>query len=914
MYRQSIQFPIKDSALREDVHALGALIGESLRDQGGEEFFALVEGDGVAAIRRRESGSADDGAGEAEAEAGLQQRTMGRSPSAATDLTRAFSIWFQAVNTAEKVQRGLRRRQYLNDSSTAQPGGIADCIARLRRDGVTLIQALDLIASVSIEPVFTGHPTESTRRTILRKQQHIAQDLLDRLNPASTSAELHTLWARVRLEVTSIWQTEEHPREGLTVADEREHVLFYLIDILYRVVPLFYEEIEAALAKAFAVPAESLDVPSILHFGSWVGGDMDGNPDVHGKTIRETLHRHSQVIVSTYFAECGQLAEALSQSANRVGVSAALAARIDFYSAILPGAQALAPARHDRMPYRMFFGQIGERLKATYDGHPNAYQNPDELLADITLAADSLTLNRGRHAGYFLVRRFMRRVRTFGFHLATLDVTQHAHIHDQVIAQGLGNPGWPALTPEERLQQLRDLLARDQGPTSAFDALGRRSLWVFEAIAQTRHKFGGRAIGQYIVSGAQGAEDVLAVLLLARWADIGDKRTGESPLDVAPLLESIDSLERAGEFLCALYREPAYRRHLASRGDCQMMVVGYSDTNKEGGIAASRWALQVAQTAVLEAARETGIKVLIFQGRGGTPARGGGRTENLVEAVPDGAIRGVLRLTEQGEVVNQSYGLRPIALRTLERTFASVALATAHAGARPPTPAAYLAAMQTIAARSPAVYRERAFGDAQFFEYFRAATPLDVIERMHIGSRPAARADGTGVRALRAIPWVFAWTQSRHMLPGWYGFGSGLSAALERHGDNVVEKMVAHWPFFAHLLDDVEAMLGRTDLKIAGHYDALAGDALRAQAEPIRREYDLTVAHVLRLRGSARLLDSDPTLQRSINLRNPYIDPMHLMQVDLLQRWRATGREDRALFDALRATIGGIAQGLQATG
>src|SRR6202023_1477406 len=675
-------------------------------------------------------------------------------------------------------------------------GGIADCIARLQRDGVTLEQALELIASMSIEPVFTGHPTESTRRTILRKQQHIAQDLLDRLNPASSAAELETLWARVRLEATSIWQTEEHPREGLTVADEREHVLFYLIDILYRVVPLFYEEIEAALAKAYAVPAESLDVPSILHFGSWVGGAMDGNPDVHGKTIRETMHQHQQVIVSTYFAECGQLAETLSQSASRVGVSAALAARIDSYSAILPGAQALAPARHDRMPYRMFFGQIGERLKATYEGRPNAYQNPDELLTDVALAADSLLQNRGRHAGYFLVRRFMRRVRTFGFHLATLDVTQHAHMHDQVIAQGLSIPDWPALAPEERLRQLRDLLARDQGPTSAFDAIGRRSLWVFEAIAQARHKFGGHAIGEYIVSGAQGPEDVLAVLLLARWADITDKRTGESPLDVAPLLESIDSLERAGEILNALHREPAYRRHLAARGHRQVVVIGYSDTNKEGGIVASRWALQVAQTELLQAARDAGIQVLIFHARGGTPARGGGRPENLVEAGPHGALRGVLRLTEQGEVVNQSYGLRPIAMRTLERTFASVALATAHAAGRAPVPPAYLAAMNTIAATSLAAYRELVFGSAEFFEYFRAATPLDVIERMHIGSRPAARAGSDGVRALRAIPWVFAWMQSRHMLPGWYGFGSGLAAALEQHGDEVVGEMLAHWPFF----------------------------------------------------------------------------------------------------------------------
>ena len=906
MYRQSIQFPAKDAGLRDDVHALGALIGETLRDQGGEEFFTLVEGDRLAAIRRREG----DAAGAAE----LQSRTTDRSPSAATDLTRAFAIWFQAVNTAEKVHRVRRRRQYLSDSSTSQPGGIADCIARLQRAGLTLQQVLALIGSMSIEPVFTGHPTESTRRTILRKQQHIAQDLLERHIPGSTNAELNTLWARVRLEVTSIWQTEEHPREGLTVVDEREHVLFYLIDILYRVVPLFYEEIEAAIAKAFAVPVDQLDVPSILHFGSWVGGDMDGNPDLHGKTIRETLHRHRQVIVSSYFAECGQLAETLSQSAKRVGIGAALAARIDSYSAILPGAQALAPARHDRMPYRVFFGQIGERLKATYEGRPNAYQSPDELLADVALAAESLTLNRGRHAGYFLVRRFMRRVRTFGFHLATLDVTQHAHLHDQVIAQGLGIADWPLLAPDERLRQLRDLLARDQGPTSNFDAIGRRSLWVFEAIAQARHKFGSRAIGEYIVSGAQGPEDVLAVLLLARWADITDKRTGESPLDVAPLLESIDSLERAGDVLRALHDEPAYRRHLAARGNRQVVVIGYSDTNKEGGITASRWALQVAQSALLLAARESGINLLIFHGRGGTPARGGGRTENLVEAVPEGAIRGVLRLTEQGEVVNQSYGLRPIAMRTLERTFASVALATAQAAERRPVPAEQLAAMQTIAARSLAAYRDLVFGSPQFFEYFRAATPLDVIERMHIGSRPAARAVGDGVHALRAIPWVFAWTQSRHMLPGWFGFGSGLQAATEEHGVEVIGQMTAHWPFFGHLLDDVEAMLARTDLEIAGHYDALAGDSLRVQAEPIRREYDLTVRHVLGLRGAAQLLDSDPTLQRSIKLRNPYIDPMHLMQVDLLQRWRATGREDRALFGALRATISGIAQGLQATG
>jgi phosphoenolpyruvate carboxylase len=304
---------------------------------------------------------------------------------------------------------------------------------------------------------------------------------------------------------------------------------------------------------------------------------------------------------------------------------------------------------------------------------------------------------------------------------------------------------------------------------------------------------------------------------------------------------------------------------------------------------------------------------LIFHARGGTPARGGGRTERLVESLPNGAMQGVLRLTEQGEVVNQSYGLRPIAMRTLERTFASVALATAQAKTTPIAPE-LIAAMSTIAAQSLKTYRELVFGSAEFFEYFRAATPLDVIERMHIASRPAVRAGGSGVQSLRAIPWVFAWTQSRHMLPGWFGFGSGVQAALELHGEEALTRMTAHWPFFRHLLDDVEAMLGRTDMDIASYYDALAPERLRVYAEPIAKEYALTVKLMLQLRGCAQLLDSDPTLQRSIKLRNPYIDPMHLMQVDLLRRWRATQRQDRALFGALRATISGIAQGLQATG
>ena len=475
----------------------------------------------------------------------------------------------------------------------------------------------------------------------------------------------------------------------------------------------------------------------------------------------------------------------------------------------LPGAQALAPARHDRMPYRIFFGQIGERLKATYEGRPNAYQNSRELLADVQLAADSLTDNRGRHAGYFLVRRFIRRVRTFGFHIAALDITQSARMHHEVIAQGLGMPEWPELPRARRLELLRDLLARDQGPTEPLDACARRSLWVFDTIAHARHKFGAGAIGAYIVSAAEGADDVLAVLLLARWAGIADKHTGECRLDIAPLLESIEALEQAGELLRALAAEPAYRRHLTACGDRQTLIIGYSDPGKETGIAASRWALRVAQQGLLEAARQTGLTVTIFHARGGTRARGGGRIESLVEAAPSGSIRGVLRLTEQGEVVDQSYGLRPIAMRTLERAFSALALATAHADSAAPVAPAQLArdeydrcaqprGVSAPGVRRCAICRVLPGGDAAR------------CHRAHAHRLTPGRARGRGRHRARCARFLGCspGRKAATCCPA----GSASAAASRPLSRSTARRpsaeMAREWPFFAHLLDDVEAMLG----------------------------------------------------------------------------------------------------------
>lgn len=907
--RSQIYFPPKHEALREDVHALGALVGEILLEQGGPELLYLVEQDRVAAIHRRD--------GDAKAHAELLSLVKDRPPTVARDLVRAFSTWFQVVNLAEKVHRIRRRREYfVKDSVRPQPGGVQDAFARLKVEGLQLQDVLRLIGHLRVEPVFTAHPTESTRRTILRQQQHVAELLLGRLNPTLTPNDMRALWSAIRIELTAGWQTEDHPREKLTVADEREHVLFYLTDILYSVVPAFYEEIALALEKVYGVQAETLELPSILSFGTWVGGDMDGSPDVHAKTIRETLARQQQVIVNVYFRETQKLVERLSQSASRISVTPALAQRIEEYSTLLPGARAATPARHDRMPYRVFLAQIGERLKYSYDGRPNGYANVQQLRADVMLIADSLRANKGANAGYFYIQRFLRRIDTYGFHVATLDVRQHTSVHHQVLAKGLDDPRWLTRTSEERTRLLVDALSRDMGPRAELDPLGRRTLGVFEAMVQSRHRYGANAIGNFIVSGCSGADDVLAPLLLARWAEAYDKRTGEIAVDVAPLFESVDTLERCGEVMRGLLAEPVYRRHLEARGRRQCVLIGYSDTNEADGPCASRFATHQAQRTLAGSLAADGESFVIFHARGGSIARGGGRVDALVRAAPVEALNGVLQFTEQGEAIQQSYGLRPIAMRTLERAFNALSITTSAAreGKIGTDRADHLEVAATIAEASREAYRKLVHSEAQFYDFFRAVTPIDVIERMQIGSRPVHRSENGSLASLRAVPWVFAWTQPRHMLPGWYGAGTGLFAAIKKFGAARVRATYGEWFFLRNLVDDVEAMLGRADLEIASAYNVLAPPALHRFFEPIREEYESAVHNILSIKGCGALLDSDTTLQRSIQLRNPYVDPMNLMQVDLLQRWRATDRQDRDLFEALLASISGIAQGLQSTG
>ncbi|HSQ68468.1 MAG TPA: phosphoenolpyruvate carboxylase, partial [Steroidobacteraceae bacterium] len=550
MARKGIFFPLKDAALRDDVHELGALVGEVLADQCGPGLFDCVEGDRLAAIGRRQ--------GDAEDSVALVVRTQQRSPQEARDLIRAFTSWFQVVNLAEKVHRVRRRRQYMSDSSGAQPGGFEDCFVKLRGRGMTLESVLALLAELRIEPVFTAHPTESTRRTLLRQQQRIARLLLSRLEGGHTPGERRATIERVRTELTTGWQTADNSRERLTVADEREHALFFLVEVIYEVIPAFYEEVEQALAKVFPEAAESHHVQEFLHFGSWVGGDMDGHPDVHAKTIRESCARHNQLIVNRYFLEVQALAEKLSQSSNRVEASPVISERIEQYRSLVPAARASTPASHDRMPYRVFLGQMAERLRATYDHRSGQYERVEQLQEDLELIAASLQGNHGAYAGLFHVRRLLRRVRTFGFHLASLDVRQNADVHREIVGHALADERWLDRPAAERTDRLRDAIHSDESPVTALDAAGKRALWVFEAMQYCSHRYGRPAIGSYVVSMAHDTDDVLSVLLLARWAGFVEGPEGHVPIDVAPLFESVAALESAGATVTRLLDDPVY--------------------------------------------------------------------------------------------------------------------------------------------------------------------------------------------------------------------------------------------------------------------------------------------------------------------------------------------------------------------
>ncbi len=640
-------FEDKDQALRDDVRTLGKMVGDLIREQGGEELFDFVENARLRSIRRREE---NERPGEE-----LASLVKNLDPKMALQVIRSFSTYFQMVNTAEKVHRIRRRRAYLQEVGHYQPGGFEDTLVKLKASGVSAEDLQTLLDSLRIEPVFTAHPTEPMRRTMLRKEQKIVRYLVDMLNPTMTAQESHIALENIRMLITAGWQTDEHPSEQMTVADELEHVLFFITDVLYRATPPFYEDIEHAVTRIYGELAENLNIPVLVRFASWVGGDMDGNPNVNAKTIRATLARQRSLVLDLYFNECASISAKLSQSTGSISIDESIMEKIAEYRAVFQQAYHAVPARHRDMPYRVLLQLVQQRLQSTYDDDTFPYEKVDQFRDDIQLIADSLTSNKGENAGLFAVKRLLRRIDTFGFHLVTLDVRQDAEVHRRVVGECLGEDDWLETSTEDRATRIIEAIENRESMPDHISTRARKTLSVFHAIASCRRKYGDRAIGPFIVSMTQGADDILSVLLLAHWGELHTRR-GDVPLDVAPLLETVDDLENGPDILTSILSSDLYCKHLARRNNRQTVMIGYSDSNKDSGLASARWALQNAQIALVDVVESRGVELTLFHGRGGTVSRGGSKTHVAVLGAPPGTVNGRLRVTEQGEIINEKYG------------------------------------------------------------------------------------------------------------------------------------------------------------------------------------------------------------------------------------------------------------------
>ena len=901
---EPVHFASKDHPLRRDVAWLGALLGELLRELAPAGLYETVEAARVAA-RFRRKGDAEAGA---ELAASLKELTAER----ALEVVRAFGAYFGVVNTAEQVHR-MRRRIDYQRAHTTQAASLRASLEELHRRGTTLEELQEALALVVVEPVFTAHPTETVRRTMLKKEQRLARHLVDRfLKDSLDPSALATIEDGIALEIASAWQTEEQLPGRPTVGEEVEHVLFFLSDVLFRVVPSVHEELEDVIADVYGTRLR-IDRP-LVRFASWVGGDMDGNPNVGADTMRSALGRHLEMALRRYQEELRKLHEHLSQSTTRVAVAPEVLARIADYRARFAKAFDEVPDRYAVMPYRQLLWLMTARLERKGRGAAGGYGPPEEFRADLALIADSLAKSGGSRAGLALVERTLRRVDAFGFHLAALDVRQDAETHRRVVGELLGDAEFSARTPAERTRLIADALRA--GVTRAPEAPSEetaKTLEVFRAFAEALASYGPRALGPYIISMAQGPDDALAVLLLARAGGcVTDD--GSVPLDISPLFETVDDLAAGPEVLRALTIDTTYAAHLAARGRRQFVMLGYSDSNKDGGITASRVGLDRAQERLVATAQELGFELTLFHGRGGSISRGGSKPRAGILAAPPGALNGYARATEQGEIIGDKFGLRGIASRTLEVTLGALLERTAGGDPAKAATDEQRAIADTLSHASREHYRALVHGDPDFPALFQGMTPLDVIERLQIGSRPARRRTMRGVQDLRAIPWVFAWTQSRAVFPGWFGVGTGLNAAVEQHGLEAVRKAARSWPFLTTFLADVEMVLAKSDMDIAARYGQLAGDVGARLFPTLRAEHERCIDAILHVGEVGELLQRDPTLQRSIRLRNPYIDPMSFVQIDFLARWREGGREDKDLERVLAQTVRGIARGLRNTG
>ena len=928
---------LKEAPLRRDVRSLGMLLGEVLREQAGDAVYEQVEQLRQAAIRRREAQDvaqrmSPGGSGHAhEAEQLMQEAVLKVSQvpvKEAEQLSRAFAFYFELTNLAETNHRKRRRASaQLSGEAAKQRGSLRGTLHAMKRAGISADEALRWLGDVFIVPVFTAHPTEIARRSVLFKRRRMG-DFLERLDRIPVpDEELARLQAELTAEVTALWQTDEVRSRRPTVEDEIKMGLDYYDVSIFATLPTLYQEISAALEDEYDLHIEVAELPLVLGFGSWIGGDRDGNPFVTPAVTRLAIAAARRRLLTFYREQVQHVIDLLTASAQQVPVSDELRARVEGYFAQLEhqGTDAFGSQFEFEM-YRRYMVCIKARLEKTAGEPPAdddslearlsalpAYCSADEFAEELRVVRRSLEANDGRRLAETLIDPLLLLVRTFGLHLHTLDIRQHARLHAKALEEV---SGWSAESAAK--------------VPASFSPETLDVLETFRTIAEVKAGCSPETIRQYVISGAAGVDDVMAVLWLARFGGVNVAGQGRDPgLMPVPLFESIEDLQNAPAICRELWANPEYRKLLRSWGDTQELMLGYSDSNKDGGMLTSTWEIFRAHRALHEVAREAGIKLRLFHGRGGTVGRGGGPTHRAIYAQPLGAFDGGYRITEQGEVLNWKYGDTVLAERNLELMIAASLDALARPNARLPKAAAgeqiqpsgvllpeWEAAFAEMSDVAFHFYRESILDDPEVFQFFETATPMAELEHAKIGSRPTRRSGKRTFADLRAIPWVFGWTQSRLLVPAWFGVGRALEQyASHPGGAELLRQMMLEFPLFIDLIRNVELALAKADMGIASLYASLMPDAaMRTRVfAKFTSEYERTRRAVLAVTAQSELLESNAVLARSIKLRNPYVDPLSLLQVDLLRRKRA-GEDTPEINRAISGTINGISAGLRTTG
>jgi phosphoenolpyruvate carboxylase len=905
-----------DRTLSDDIYLLAGTLGDVIQSLAGEDAFALEEH--VRSLAK------DLRSGSVGASEELETIIHGADTADLRILIRAFTNYFQLINLAEDNER-IRRLSRREHAEPGEPrrGSVREAVLGLQRRGVSAEEIRAMLAGADVRLVLTAHPTEARRRTVIDKLARIFSIIRQLDERQALPPEQNRARTNLAATIAELWSSNELRVTTPTVLDEVRAVLVYFGSTLVEVIPDIYRDLEEALAEAY--PDEMIPVPPFLTFGSWIGGDRDGNPFVTPDVTIEALRVMSAAALGYLDTRLTNLSGRLSVSELMTSEATLLDERLGTYRELFPEMAADLRRINLGEPYRQLVTLMRERLRATRDRLPHAYQGAAELLADLRLIEESLRLQSAAMITGGDLHDVIRLVEVFGFTFATLDIRDHSRRHAMALNNVFAVTGveedYLGLDEEARRRLLlaeidsrRPLVPID---LDVLDPDARQVVETFRTVRWLINYEYPDAIQTWIISGAESPSDVLEVLLLMKETKLSGPGGEDARLRIAPLFEEGATLRESADTMEVLLGISQYRTALAAAGGLQEIMIGYSDSNKDVGYLASTWELQRAQATLARTLTKHDVPFIFFHGRGGSVGRGGGPTNVAIQALPPHTVEGRIKMTEQGEVISARYSTLPIAHRELELALGAILIRSADIenprlqGEAPQ----FEAVLDRMSARSSEVYRDLVYGDPDFITFFHEATPIDAIARLQLGSRPAKRSVSNRIQDLRAIPWVFSWTQARIILPGWYGLGSALAEGIEQFGIDVLREMSATWPFFTATLSNAELAMAKADMLIAERYVALVRDAsIRDRIwGRIRTEFDLAVDSLLAIRDENRLLGAEPVLQRSIERRNPYVDPLSYIEIELLNRLRANPA-DQDVVDTLHLAVNGIAGGLRNTG